>query len=120
MSCVYPRSPEEHAHEKHVANRTWGIVEEVKKERISKNCRNTDLRTVSTLVPERYQSTSLTNTLFKQLCSTEQLKTGEGRRVLTPFAFVSVLAGVLLAIEFVRRLMERVSMSSTSGALVLG
>jgi hypothetical protein len=39
-----------------------------------------------------------------QEVTTEQLKTAEGRQVLAPFAFVSVLGGVLLAIEFVRRL----------------
>jgi hypothetical protein len=42
------------------------------------------------------------DSLFKQLCGQGELKV-DARRVLAPFGFVSVLAGVLLAIEVVRR-----------------
>jgi hypothetical protein len=38
------------------------------------------------------------------LCSEGQLQSPEGRSVVAPFAFISVLAGTLLALEVVRRL----------------
>ncbi len=41
--------------------------------------------------------------LFRELCATQALATSEGRQVLTPFAFVSALAGALLAVELVRK-----------------
>lgn len=39
------------------------------------------------------------SSLYKQLCAKEALKTAAGEQALAPFAFVSNLAGVLLAIE---------------------
>jgi len=49
------------------------------------------------LVGQSYDS------LFKALCAQAALLSPEGAQVLAPFAFVSVLAGALLAVEFVRR-----------------
>lgn len=103
MSCLYHESPEELAHENHVA-RTLGVsIEEVKKNRISE--------AAALSICHRYQHLKSAevvglayDTLFKQLCSTGQLITPEGRQVLAPFAFVSVLAGTFLAIELARRL----------------
>jgi hypothetical protein len=46
------------------------------------------------------------DTLFKQLCGEGELRTLEGRRIVAPFAFVSVLGGTLLALEMLRRLGE--------------
>ena len=43
------------------------------------------------------------DTLFRELCGAQALRTSEGRQVLTPFAFVSALAGALLAVELVRQ-----------------
>jgi hypothetical protein len=43
------------------------------------------------------------DTLFRELCAAQALRTPEGRQVLTPFAFVSALAGALLAVELVRQ-----------------
>ena len=43
------------------------------------------------------------DSLFKQLCGKGQLKTSTADRVLAPFGFVSVLAGVMLAIEIAVR-----------------
>ena len=53
--------------------------------------------TAATLEGEAYES------LFKALCAKAALRTEGDRQVFAPFAFVSVLAGVLLAIETVRR-----------------
>ena len=102
MSCVYHQSPQEDAHERHVAATLGVSVAEVMETRISPTaarriCQRHREFTPLMLIGLAY------DTLFKQLCSTAQLTNAEDRQVFTPFAFVSVLAGTLLAIEFVRR-----------------
>ena len=42
------------------------------------------------------------SSLYKQLCAAETLKTTAGEQALAPFAFISNLAGILLAIELLR------------------
>jgi hypothetical protein len=103
LSCIYHESPEEHAHEKHVAEALGISAETVKQERISEATAAVICKRDPQLIPVNIVGNAF-DTLFKQLCPTAQLKTLEGRQVLAPFAFVSVLGGVLLAIEFVRRL----------------
>lgn len=102
MSCIYHESPDENAHERHVAEALGVSLDDVKQNQISENaakliCRHHPHLYAPGLVGLAYDS------LFKQLCSTKQLTVPGDRQVLTPFAFVSVLAGTLLAIEFVRR-----------------
>jgi hypothetical protein len=103
MSCLYHESPEEQAHENHVAITLGVSIEEVKQNRISEAAASIICIKYQHLDPSGLVGLAY-DTLFKQLCSTGQLITPEGRQVLAPFAFVSVLAGTLLAIEFVRRL----------------
>ena len=103
LGCVYPHTQQEEAHENHVAEALGVTVSEVRGARIShsaaeKICQRYPRLNSSQLVGSAYDS------LFKALCSTQSLKTSEDRQVLAPFAFVSVLAGTLLAIEFVRRI----------------
>lgn len=103
LSCAYHESPEELAHEKHVAETLGVSLADVRTERISPGIarsiqsRNPEL-SVEDLTGLAY------DTLFKRLCGTGKLLTPEGRQVLAPFAFVSVLAGAFLALEFVRRI----------------
>ncbi len=103
LSCVYHESPEEHAHEKHVAEAIGVSLDEVRRERISDAAAVLICQRYPQLNPASIAGTAF-DTLFKQLCSSAQLKTSEGRQVLAPFAFVSVIGGVYLAIEFIRRL----------------
>jgi hypothetical protein len=49
------------------------------------------------LIGEAYDS------LFKSLCAQAALRSADQQQVFAPFAFVSALAGALLAIETVRR-----------------
>ncbi|MCB1721203.1 MAG: hypothetical protein KDI11_05560 [Alphaproteobacteria bacterium] len=44
------------------------------------------------------------DTLYKQLCSSGQLKATTGETVIAPFAFVSVLAGAFLLANLVARI----------------
>lgn len=103
LSCIYHESPEEHAHEKHVAESLGVSLDEVRQERISHAAAALICKRYAQLNPAIIAGTAY-DTLFKQLCGSEQLKTNEGRQVLAPFAFISVLGGVYLAIEFIRRL----------------
>ena len=103
LSCVYHESPEEHAHEKHVADAIGVSLDEVRRERISEAAAALICKRYPQLNPASIAGTAF-DTLFKQLCSSAQLKTSEGRQVLAPFAFVSVLGGVYLAIAFIRKL----------------
>jgi molybdopterin/thiamine biosynthesis adenylyltransferase len=98
MSCIYEPDQEEASREAHIAGHFGVSVDEVRSERISEEAarvisgRFPTLET-ATLVGTAYDS------LFKRLCAEAALKTSEGKRVLAPFAFVSVLAGSLLLIE---------------------
>jgi molybdopterin/thiamine biosynthesis adenylyltransferase len=106
MGCIYYESPEEHAHENHVAETLGVSIGDVKQERISAEIAKT-IHLRNPHIPVSELEGLAYDTLFKRLCSTGKLMTAEGRQVLAPFAFVSVLAGTLLAIEFVRRIHNR-------------
>ena len=103
LSCIYEADEEEITREKHIAQHLGVSIEDVRTDRISKSAAerivlmHTELR-AENLIGIAY------DTLFKTLCAEGQLQTPGGRRVIAPFAFVSVLAGTLLALEVVRRL----------------
>ncbi|HVS53588.1 MAG TPA: ThiF family adenylyltransferase [Opitutaceae bacterium] len=102
LGCVYPSNPDEHAHERHVAESLGVSIEDVSEIKISQAAATKILAKYPDLERESVVGAPY-DTLFKALCSSEKLFTAEGRDVLTPFAFVSALAGVLLALEFFRR-----------------
>ncbi|WP_158237643.1 ThiF family adenylyltransferase [Bradyrhizobium forestalis] len=102
LSCIYEADQEEFTREHHIAEHLGVSVEDVRSERINPSAADRIAAHVrgieaSALVGIAY------DTLFKQLCGEGALRTLEGRRVVAPFAFVSVLAGTLLAIEILRR-----------------
>jgi molybdopterin/thiamine biosynthesis adenylyltransferase len=105
LSCIYETDKEEASREQHIADHLGVSLAEVRQERISAASaeriaqRMPKLDAVG-LVGLAYDS------LFKQLCGAGELKTLEGRRIFAPFAFVSVLAGTLLALEMLRRIGE--------------
>ena len=51
---------------------------------------------VATLIGKAFDS------LFRELCAQQALLTPSGEQILAPFAFVSNLAGALLALELAR------------------
>lgn len=103
LGCVYPHTPQEDAHENHVAEALGVALFEVREARISASAAERIRQRYPGLNSSRLVGTAY-DSLFKALCSTQSLKTSEDRQVLAPFAFVSVLAGTLAAIEFVRRI----------------
>jgi hypothetical protein len=101
LSCIYESDNEESSHEAHIAEHLGVTVSEVRSERITEE--------VADKIFVRYPKLDRTalvglayDTLFKRLCGEGELKSLEGRRAVAPFAFVSILAGALLALDIVR------------------
>lgn len=102
LACVYHHSPPEAARENHIAETLGVTVAEVRELRVSPASTSKICSRYAHLRPEDVVGLAY-DTLFKALCSTSKLMTPENRQVLTPFAFVSVFAGAMLALEFFRR-----------------
>lgn len=103
LSCIYKPDPGEFSREAHIAEHLGVLVEEVRSERVNVDAaRRIHDRfprlAVNSLVGLAYDS------LFRSLCGEGALKAAAQREQTAPFAFVSCLAGVMLALELVRRL----------------
>lgn len=103
LSCIYEPDEEEFSREQHIAKHLGVSVEEVRSERISPSSAETIATKFKGLVAEELSGMAY-DTLFKKLCAESRLSTSEGRQIVAPFAFVSVLAGTFLALEVVRYL----------------
>jgi molybdopterin/thiamine biosynthesis adenylyltransferase len=103
LSCIYEPDEEELSREQHVADHLGVSVEAVRSERIGVAEAAVITKRFPALADVDLIGTAY-DTLFKRLCGEGLLRTAGGRRVVAPFAFVSVLAGALLALELVRRL----------------
>lgn len=103
LSCIYEPDAEELTRERHIADHLGISVEEVRTERISPAAARTIAERVPSLSADMLVGTAY-DTLFKKLCVEGRLRAQMGRTIVAPFAFVSVLAGTLLALELVRRL----------------
>jgi hypothetical protein len=103
MSCIYYEDALEAAHEAHVADLLGVDRVVVRATFISPEA--------ARIIVAKYPHLELASvegqacdTLFKQLCARGELKGGgDAERVLAPFCFVSVLAGLYLAIEVALR-----------------
>jgi hypothetical protein len=108
LSCIYEPDEAEFSREHHIAEHLGVSVAEVRSERIGPES--------AAVIATRFPGLSAAeitgvayDSLFKTLCSTARLGTLTDKRILAPFAFVSVLAGTLLAVELVRCLGRRPS-----------
>lgn len=102
MSCVYYESPDESAHEAHVAEALGVSVADVRANFVSTAAAVVIARVYPHLEAAKLEGLAY-DSLFKELCGKGELKTSTAERVLAPFGFVSVLAGVMLAIEIAIR-----------------
>ena len=102
LECIYYRNENEFTHEDEVASHLGVDVELVRTERIDGATARRICESHPQLSPENIEGLAF-DTLYKQLCSSGQLKSVGGKQVIAPFAFISVLAGVLLLIELIRR-----------------
>ena len=103
LSCIYEPDDEEFSRERHIAEHLGVSVEDVESERISAAAAQSITLKYPKLVATDVEGTAY-DTLFRSLCSESELSPLAGKRMVVPFAFVSVLAGTLLALEVVRRL----------------
>lgn len=108
LSCIYAPDSVEFSREAHIAEHLGVSVEEVRSERITAataaqiQARFPRLE-VDDLIGLAYDS------LFRSLCGEGVLKSAAQREQTAPFAFVSCLAGVMLAFELVRRIGHSIS-----------
>jgi hypothetical protein len=102
LSCIYEPDQEELSREQHIADHLGVTLEAVRSERISTASAQIIAARFSILNAADLVGTAY-DSLFKRLCAESALQTLEGKRVVAPFAFVSVLAGTILALELVRR-----------------
>lgn len=103
LGCIYHEAPDELARERHVAESLGVSLAEVQQHLVDANAaRKIQIRyphlELAAIEGQAYDS------LFKAFCAQAALATPEQHQVFAPFAFVSVLAGTLLGLEFVRRL----------------
>lgn len=106
MSCIYVEEEGEITHEQHVAEVLGLGVEKVHANFIDHDAANSISIKYPEINPGSIIGTAY-DSLFKQLCGQGKLQTAADKQVLAPFAFVSVLAGTMLAIEVVRRVKRR-------------
>jgi molybdopterin/thiamine biosynthesis adenylyltransferase len=103
LSCIYKHIEDENAREREIAgglgidlaDLAGGLITPAVAAKIVS--KHTQFK-VEDLVDMAFDS------LFKVLCSEQALLTPTGRQVFAPFAFVSVLAGALLALELAKSL----------------
>lgn len=102
LSCIYLEEDGELAHERHVADLLGVGVDKVQKAFIDAVAATEICLRYPQISPESIEGTAY-DSLFKQLCGQGELQVAADKHVLAPFAFVSVLAGAMLAVEMVRR-----------------
>ncbi len=102
LSCIYSADEAEYTREQHIAEHLGVTMDEVRTERISEAAASRIVARFGFLSKDGVTGTAY-DTLFKQLCAQSLLTSAEGQRVFATFAFVSCLAGTLLALELVRR-----------------
>lgn len=104
LSCIYVEDAVEQEFEAHIAAQLGIPVEKVRESVI-------DLDAAQAIIHKYPQDITETNsivglpydTLFKNLCGTGKLSREQENTTVAPFAFISALAGILLALELVRR-----------------
>ncbi len=100
MGCIYPRDEREISVQESIARHLGIELEDMAPGRIS--------APIAAKIASKYPQLDAAGlegqafeSLYKSLCSSQQLRSAEGTTVIAPFAFVSVLAGALLLLEMV-------------------
>lgn len=101
LSCIYIHIPQETEREQHIADALGLELAEVKRQFIDAELATKLARIHDTLDANAIEGMAM-DSLFRQLCGTGDLLDAKVEQVLAPLAFVSNLAGALLAIELLR------------------
>lgn len=104
LGCVYPLDTTEQAHERHVAEKLGVTIEQINQGFIDEVAEQAIKRQypelTGSLIGFAY------DTLFKRLCAEGKLTIGGSKQVFAPLAFVSSLAGAMLAVMVVKNSVE--------------
>jgi molybdopterin/thiamine biosynthesis adenylyltransferase len=101
LGCIYAHIPVEDQRKKHIAEGLGITEEEAGQAFIDITLANKLGSIHSGLQPEKIIGKSL-DTLYKEQCGQGALLTAAGEQAIAPLAFISNLAGLLLALELVR------------------
>ena len=103
MACVYQKGAKELSLQQHMADHLGLTLEQVLNNRI-----NIEMAvSIAAKFPDQVVSQIeglACDSLYKRLCGAGILNTPAGQQILAPFAFVSVFAGALIALELLRRI----------------
>jgi ThiF family len=103
LACIYPEQPHEHAHWKHVAEMLDVPLDRILSgEPITEHDAGRIIGKYAHLTRGEVVGKAF-DSVFRQLCSAGSLRSSD-RAVLSPFSFISGLAGVLLYFELVKSL----------------
>lgn len=103
LACVYAQTKQESAFERHVAETLGVTFEDIQSYLITPEAASRIVAVYPSLKVEQLVGRAY-DSVFREMCATQNLRTSEERQVLAPFAFVSQLAGTVAAIElFLRR-----------------
>jgi molybdopterin/thiamine biosynthesis adenylyltransferase len=102
LACTYRHVVDEEARERSIAAGLGLELNDLKKGLIDAEMAKKIVATHTEIEPGSLVGKAF-DTLFRELCGAQALHTTEGRQTLTPFAFVSNLAGALAAVELVRQ-----------------
>ncbi len=103
LECAYPVDTLEKVHEHHVAEFLGVALSDIEQLTISSSAATRICSKYTQYKPGDLEGQSY-DTLFKELCGKGTIISKSESHVLAPFAFISVLAGAILAIEFVQRI----------------
>lgn len=101
LCCIYSHIPREDEETQAIAEGLGVTVDAIRGKPLIDRELSLELAALHGLDAAVLEGVAL-STLYKQLCASEALKTAAGEQALAPFAFISNLAGVLLAIELLR------------------
>lgn len=101
LACVYKHVPDELSRERTIAAELRVDLADVQKPLIDVATADKIARAYPQITRESILGKAI-DSLFRELCASQALKSPEGEQVFAPFAFISNLAGALLAIELMR------------------
>lgn len=101
LSCIYHHIPRENERLRDIASGLGISEEEAGQDFIDAAVAAKLAANHPSLDGRALEGVALTS-LYKELCGAQSLKSSAGEQALAPFAFVSVLAGCMLALEMIR------------------
>lgn len=101
LSCIYHHTPLEDERLRSIAEGLGVTYEEIEGNELIDETLAARLAAIHGVEAGEIEGVAVTS-LYKELCAADALKSAAGEQAMAPFAFVSNLAGVLLAIELLR------------------